>query len=66
MAENVVVLLKNELGRKLAEEKCVVANLDLDVFEKLIEAELGHAGKKAKVGITQQFDEIFGALDAKT
>lgn len=63
MAENIVVLLKSESGRRLVREKCKAAGLDMAVLEQLINTELDHSGKLRKHGISEDFDSIFGALD---
>lgn len=63
MAINIVVLMRSERGRRLVREKCKMANLDIDVLERLIDAELGQVGKLRKRGIRLEFDDIFGELD---
>ena len=63
MATNAVVLLQRESGRRLVREKCKAAGLDIAVLQQLVDVELDHSGKLRKRGITQDFDEIFGALD---
>ena len=63
MAMNIVVLMRSERGRRLVREKCIAADLDIDVLERLIDAELGQVGKLRKRGIRLEFDDIFGELD---
>ena len=63
MAINIVVLMRSERGRRLVRDKCKMANLDIDVLERLIDAELGQVGKLRKRGIRLEFDDIFGELD---
>lgn len=63
MAMNIVVLMRSERGRRLVREKCEMADLDIDILERLIDAELGQVGKLRKRGIRLEFDDIFGELD---
>ena len=63
MAVNIVVLMRSERGRRLVREKCEVAGLDIDILERLIDAELGQVGKLRKRGIRLEFDDIFGELN---
>lgn len=63
MASNLVVLMRSEEGRRLVREKCKVAGLDIDILERLIDAELDQVGKLRKRGIRSEFDDIFGELD---
>ena len=65
MATNIVALFQSENGRQLVREKCKAAGLDMAVLEQLIAAELGHAGKLRKRGISTDFDDIFATLDEK-
>lgn len=63
MAKNMVVLIKSANGRRLVRAKCKAAGLDIAVLERLIDTELDYSGRLRKRGITQDFDDIFGALD---
>ena len=65
MAENVVVLLQSDNGRMLVRERCKAAGLDVDVLQRLIDAELDQSGKLKKYGINSDFDHIFGAADGE-
>ena len=65
MAENVVVLLQSESGRRLVRERCKAAGLDMDVLRRLIDAELDHSGKLRKRGINSDFDQIFGESEGE-
>lgn len=63
MATNLVVLMRSERGRKLVREKCEMSGLDIDILERLIEAELDQVGKLKKRGIRLEFDDIFSELE---
>lgn len=55
-----VVLLRNETGRRMVREKCESMGLDAEILQRLIEAELKQVGKQRKRGLRAEFDEIFG------
>lgn len=63
MPENMVALLRSETGRILVYEKCKEMNLDIDIFQRLIDAELKQVGKIRKRGLRAEFDEIFGEIE---
>ena len=62
VSENMVVLLRSETGRRMIREKCDSMGLDMEVLQRLIEAELRQVGKQRKRGLRADFDEIFGGI----
>ena len=63
MEINSVVLLRSSEGRSLVLKKCRESDLDIEILEQLITAELDQVGKLRKRGLGADFDEIFGEID---
>ena len=64
MSENMVVLLSSETGRRMVRDKCDSMGLDMEILQRLIEAELKQVGKQRKRGLYAEFDEIFGGINS--
>jgi hypothetical protein len=60
-------MLNTEAGCRLAARKCKEIKIQLETFERLIEAELDQQGKKRKAGLWDEFDKILDeAADEET
>lgn len=53
-----IVLMQSDEGRRLVQEKCAAAGLDIEVLSRLIETELKQKGKQRK-HLRDDFDAIF-------
>ena len=59
MPKSLVVLLNTEDGRSLVKKTCRAEGLTLSTLEQLIAAEADQQGKQKKIGLWEEFDEIF-------
>ena len=64
MAQNIVVLLKSEDGKRIVRDHCRSAGLRVSDLEQLINAEIEQRGKRRKAGLWEEFDRVFDEIDA--
>ena len=58
-----IVLLRTDSGRRLVEDKCNAADLNIEVLEQLIDVQIKQLGKQKRRGIWDDIDAVFDRWD---
>lgn len=58
MANSGVVLLDSKTGRRIVRRHCREEDIDMNLLEDLVRAELEQTGKRRKRGLFERFDDL--------